>query len=309
MGVWSATRWIPGPPRRNAGVRSLMRFGGTLTLNGLVVYIAYNLEKVLLGRFWGAEAIGIYGRAYQLIRTPTDNLNSSIGEVAFAALSRVQDDRSRFRNYFLKGYSLVLAMTIPITVMCAFFANDLIAVLLGPKWNSVAPIFSLLAPTILVLAIINPLGWLMFALGLVDRSLKTALVLAPIVITGYLVGLHYGPRGVAFGYSAVMLLWAIPHTAWCIHGTGVSLRDVLVTVSRPLVSGLGAALIAFVVHHLTLPFLSTFPRLLAEGLTLMIVYTLILFYGMGQKALYLDVFRGFRKRAPQVEEDTRMVPA
>ena len=45
----------------------MLRFGGTLTLNGLVVYVAYNFEKVLLGRFWGAEAIGLYGRAYQLI--------------------------------------------------------------------------------------------------------------------------------------------------------------------------------------------------------------------------------------------------
>ena len=33
------------------GIRSMMRFGGTITLNGLVVYVAYNLEKVLLGRF------------------------------------------------------------------------------------------------------------------------------------------------------------------------------------------------------------------------------------------------------------------
>ena len=309
VGVWIAAAWVPGPPRRQAGVRSLMRFGGTLTLNGLVVYIAYNMEKVLLGRFWGAEAIGIYGRAYQLIRTPTDNLNSSVGEVAFAALSRVQNDPSRFRNYFLKGYSLVLAMTIPITMMCAFFAGDLIAVLLGPKWNSAAPIFSLLAPTILVLAMINPLGWLMFALGMVERSLKIALVLAPIVIAGYLAGLHYGPKGVAFGYSAVMILWLIPHTAWCIHGTPVSLRDIFVTVSRPLASGLMAALIALGVHHLSLSFLPPLPRLLVEGTTLLGAYGGMLFYVMGQKDFYFDVLRGFRKRAPAVEEEKSLVPA
>src|SRR4029077_7310094 len=95
IGVWTATAWMPGLPRRNAGVRSLMRFGGTLTLNGLVVYVAYNLEKVLLGRFWGAEAIGIYGRAYQLITIPTDNLNSAIGGVAFSALSRIKEDQPR----------------------------------------------------------------------------------------------------------------------------------------------------------------------------------------------------------------------
>ena len=59
-------RMIQGAPRR-AGICSMMRFGGALTLNGLVVYVACNVEKVLLGRFWGVDALGIYGRAYQLI--------------------------------------------------------------------------------------------------------------------------------------------------------------------------------------------------------------------------------------------------
>ena len=135
----------------------MMRFGGTMTLNGLVLYVAYNFENVLLGRFWGAEAIGVYGRASQLIRIPTDNLNSAVGEVAFSALSRVQDDPDRLKRYFLKGYSLVLALTLPITIACALFANDLVLVLLGPKWKDATEIFRLLAPTILVFAMANPL--------------------------------------------------------------------------------------------------------------------------------------------------------
>jgi PST family polysaccharide transporter len=56
LGFWMATSWVPGIPRRQAGIRSMIRFGGTMTLNGLVVYIASNFEKVLLGRYWGAEA-------------------------------------------------------------------------------------------------------------------------------------------------------------------------------------------------------------------------------------------------------------
>ena len=179
----------------------MMRFGGTITLNGIVAYIAYNAEKVLIGRFWGADAIGLYGRAYQIVNIPTDNLNSAIGEVAFSALSRLQDDAQRFRSYFLKGYTLVMTLTIPITVICTVFAKDVILVVLGPKWLEAVPIFRLLGPTILVFALINPLGWLLWSLGLVARSLKIALVFAPIIILGYIIGLPYGPKGVAFAYS------------------------------------------------------------------------------------------------------------
>ena len=227
IGFWAATGWVPGMPQRRTGIRSMMRFGGTLTLNGLVAYVAYNAEKILIGRFWGADAIGIYGRAYQLVNIPTDNLNSAVGEVAFSALSRLQDDPRRLKSYFLKGYSLVLAMTLPITIACALFADDVVVVLLGPKWKDAVAIFRLLAPTILIFALINPLGWLLFSLGLVERSLKIALVFAPSIIGGYVLGLPYGPKGVAFAYSAVMTLWVIPFIAWCVHGTVVSFRDIL----------------------------------------------------------------------------------
>ena len=126
----------------------------------------------MIGRFWGADAIGIYGRAYQIINIPTDNLNSAVGEVAFSALSRLKDDPVRFRSYFLKGFSLVLGLTLPVTIACALFADDMVFVLLGPKWKDAATIVRLLAPTITIFAIINPLGWLVFSLGLVGTGVE-----------------------------------------------------------------------------------------------------------------------------------------
>jgi O-antigen/teichoic acid export membrane protein len=300
--VWIATSWIPGIPRRGAGIRSMMRFGGTVTLNGLVVYIASNLDKVLVGRSWGTSAIGIYGRAYQLISIPTDNLNASVGEVAFSALSRIQDDPIRLKSYFLKGYSLVLALTLPITLACAFFADDIILIALGPKWMEAAPLFRLMAPTILVFAIANPLGWLVTSIGLVSRNLKIALLIAPTMVASYVLGLRYGPKGVAFAYSAALTLWLLPLIAWCVHGTVVSFRDVLLTISRPLVSGIIAVGFAFGVRLIYGHSLPPLPRLVLENAVLLVIYLAMLLFVMGQRAFYLDVLRGFKKR-PSVDTE------
>ncbi len=305
--LWRTTGWIPGRPRLQVGLHSMMRFGGGLTLVNLIVYIAYNLEKVLLGRFWGAGALGLYGRAYQLINLPTDNLNGAFSGVAFSGLSRVQNEPKRFKSYFLKGYSLVLALTVPMTLGAALFAHDLIFLLLGPKWQEVVDIFRLLTPTILIFALINPLAWLTFSLGMVGRNLKVVLVLAPLVIGGYVIGLPHGPKGVAFGYSAVMTLWAIPHIAWCVHGTVISLRDILLAASRPLGSGIVAAVLAYGVQFFVGQSLSPLPRLLLGSAVLLVAYVGTLFYVMGQKAVYWDLLRGLRKRS-SVEEPP-LVPA
>jgi O-antigen/teichoic acid export membrane protein len=294
IGCWVATGWVPGMPQRRAGIRSMMHFGGALTFTGLLVYIGYNAEKVLIGRFWGADAIGLYGRAYQLVNIPTENLNTAAGEVAFAALSRLQDDPVRLRSYFLKGFSLVLGLTLPVTIACALFADDMVFVLLGPGWEDAAAIVRLLAPTIAIFAIINPLGWLIFSMGLVARGVKAGPVLAMIMITGYVIGLPYGPRGVALAYSAVLTLWVIPHILWCVHGTPISLRDVVLAVSRPMCSAILAAVVALGVRLICGSFVSPFPRLVLETAVLLFAFFGLLLFAAGQKSLYMDLFRGLK---------------
>jgi O-antigen/teichoic acid export membrane protein len=303
LGFWITTKWVPGPPRKRTGIRSMMHFGGTITLNGLVIYISSNFEKVLLGRFWGADALGIYGRAYQLINIPTANLNSAAGEVAFSALSRLQDDPVRLKSYFLKGYSLVLAMTMPMTVACALFADDLIFVFLGPKWKAAAPIFRFLAPTIMAFAIANPLGWLIMSLGLVRRGLKMALVIAPLLILSYLIGLRWGPQGVAIAYSTVMLLWVFPLIAWAVHGTVISFWDVMRTASKPAISSIVAAGLAFAVRFFYGQTLNPIPRFALEISVLMITFIGMLLFATGQKALYMDLIRGLVRPSAAKEKE------
>jgi O-antigen/teichoic acid export membrane protein len=301
IGNWVTSGWVPGRPRGQSGIRSMLRFGGGITLYGLIGYVATNFEKILLGRFWGVDALGIYGRAYQLINIPTDNLNFAAGEVAFSALSRVQNEPARLKNYFLKGYSFVVAMTLPLTIACALFADDMILVLLGPKWNATAPIFRFLAPTILVFAIANPLSWLLCSIGRVGRLLKMSLVVTPLMIAGYFVGLPYGPKGVAFAYSSLMLLWILPAIAWAVHGTGIFFRDVLLTVAWPLASGAVAAMFALGTRSLYGHFLPPLPRLMLEGVVMLAVYLGMLFFATGQKSFYLDLLRSLR-RSSSVEE-------
>ena len=295
--VWIAAGWVPKKPGSAVGIGPMLRFGGTVTLNGLVVYVAYNLEKVLLGKFWGAETVGIYGRAYQLSNIPTDNLNSSVGGVAFSALSRLQHEPDRFRNCFLKIYSLILALTLPITIVCALFAPDAIAVLLGPKWRDAAPILRLLSPTILAFAMINPFSWLLFSLGMVARSLKIALVIAPLVIAGYLIGLPYGPKGVATGYSVAMALWVIPNIFWCIRDTTITFQDVISTLIRPLVSGITAAAVAFGAQMFYGDSHSHILRLALGTTVFGLVYVAMLLYALGQKEFYIDLVRILRGRS------------
>ena len=294
-GAWIACWWLPSAPRRGIDVRSFIRFGSTLVLNNLVVYVGYNFEKLLLGRAFGSDALGTYSRSYQLTLLPTQMMHTALGSVAFSALSRLQDQPARLRSYFLKGYSIVVSMMLPVAMFCAVLADDIILVLLGPKWTQSAPIFQLLAPTILVFGIINPLSWLMQSTGHQGRSLRIALVLAPVVIVAYLVGLPYGPRGVAMSYAIAMMLWLVPHVFWSVHGTPISARDLLAVVVRPLGATFGAALAALVMQQWTMHIPFAIVRLVLCVTVGLVVYGALLLNVMKQKDFYQDVLRGLKR--------------
>jgi PST family polysaccharide transporter len=296
--AWLTAAWVPGVPRRPVAINSMLLFGGTVTLNSLVVYIAYNCEKALLGRFWGADSLGIYGRAYQLVSIPTASLINTAEGVAFSALSRLQDDHPRLKSYFLKGYSLVVSMVLPLTVFCALYANEIVSICFGPKWKEAAVIFRLMTPTILVFGMINPLAWLLLSVGLQGRSLRIALVIAPLVISAYVIGLPYGPRGVAFAYSAAMTLWLVPHIMWCLYDTAVSPKELFAAISRPFLASIVAGALTFAFHAYTWPWLNVMVSLVLGGCLMLLLYAWVLLFALGQWAFYFDVIKAFRRPAP-----------
>ena len=134
-----------------------------------------------------------------------------------------------------------------------------------------------------------------------------ALVIAPVVIMGYVVGLRYGPCGVALGYSTTMTLLIVPVMAWAKHGTLISWWDLLQAVSRPFLSATVAAAFAFGVQFLCGRSLSPFLRLALGIGVLSGSYLWMLLYVMGQKAFYLDLLRGLKDRSSVEEKESVVV--
>jgi PST family polysaccharide transporter len=84
----------------------------------------------------------------------------------------------------------------------------------------------------------------------------------------------------------------------------ISLRDLLQASRRPFLSAIVAAAFAFTAQFFYGQSLSPFPRLLLGGGILLIVYLWMLLYVMGQKAFYLDLLQGLRKRSSVGEKES-----
>ncbi len=293
--VWLTCRWIPGRPQRVEGLQSMLSFGAFATLNSTLAYVAYNVDKVLVGRFLGAEVLGVYGRAYQLVTLPSDNLNAALGSALFPALSRLQDDPARQRNYFLRGYATFLAVILPISLACGLYAEDFVRVLLGRQWGAAAPIFRLLAPTIVGFGMMNPMLHLLYATGQTQRSVRISLLIAPVVICGYALGLAHGAAGVAIGFSAGLCVLILPVVAWSRRGTLITGTDLVRAVLPAALATLAGGAVSYAASG-AFAGLRPVLRLVATSGILMLVHFAVLLALPSQRRLFGEVLRALRGR-------------
>ena len=169
----------PGLPKKDTGVRSMIRFGGNLTGFATINYFARNGDNLLIGRFWGAEQLGIYVRAYQLMMLPIDQINEPMTTVAVPSLSRLVDAPEEYRRAYLRMIEKIAFLTMPSVGLMIVTADWIVRIVLGPRWAEVATILQILGAAALVQPIANTTGWLFVTQGRTNEIFKMAMCGGP----------------------------------------------------------------------------------------------------------------------------------
>ncbi|MCM2305681.1 MAG: lipopolysaccharide biosynthesis protein, partial [Elusimicrobia bacterium] len=232
--TWRLAGWRPGWPRRGTGVRGMLVFGGHLSGAGFVSYFNRNLDNILIGLYWGPAVLGIYSKAYGLLKQPLSQIGSPTSAVIVPALSRLQDEPVRFRDYFIKAMKAVVFLAMPMVVFTWVDARELVLILLGRKWLEVVPLFKALAPAAILGVSQVFATWLYQSLGRGERMFKSSTAVLGVLILAFVGGLPWGGLGVAAAYSAAYCLIVYPSMAYAVRGTPLTLPDIAGAVWRPI---------------------------------------------------------------------------
>ena len=224
--VWMTCRWVPGLPKRNSGVRSILSFGGNITGYATVNYFSKNADNLLIGRFWGPQQLGLYNKAAQLVGLPTDQINEPLTSVAIPALSRLASDPERYRKAYLRIMEKILMLVLPTIALITVCSDWVIAIVLGPQWKDAGPVLVFMSIAGLTQPVLGTVGWLLVTQGRGPDLLRWSLINAPISILSIAVGLRWGPVGVAASYSLTRILVTNPLMFWFVGRCGpVRTRD------------------------------------------------------------------------------------
>ena len=238
LGVFLLCRWAPGPPRRVPGTASMVQFAlqvyGRFSFN----YGARNMDNVLVGSRFNAQALGFYKKAYDLFALSGSLLVSSLTPVAVSTLSRLNRDTVQYKRRLLSLMALTAFVGMGVGASLTLVGKDAIRLLLGPQWEPSGRVFSYFGPGIGIMLLYGTHGWIHLSIGKPGRWFRWGIV--EFAVTGglFFAALPWGPEGIAIAWTASFCILTIPALWYAGRPIQLGTWPVLAAVWRYFVASL-----------------------------------------------------------------------
>ncbi len=139
---------------------------------------------------------------------PRDTADATV--VFLPTLSRLQSQPQRYRSTFLRLYEAIALSVFFLSSLLLALAKPATLVLLGNKWADASAIFAGFTFTTIALPLSYAGNWLLTSQGRGKDIFRVTSINAFLTLASFIVGLPFGPLGVAISFSATGLLLRLP---------------------------------------------------------------------------------------------------
>jgi len=212
--IFLAQGWRPMWRLKMDDVRPFLGFGGSLVASNFINQTINSIDLFFGGRMLMIAQLGLYSIPRNLTLQIQLVVNPIITRVGFPLIAKLQHDVIRVKSVYLKTLNMTASTNAPIYLAVAFYAPEVIAVLLGSKWSSSGDLLRLLALWGGLRSLGNPVGILVLGMGRADLSLKWVCGVLLLMIPVLWFGAQFGAYGLAFSMFCIQCVLFIP--AWYI---------------------------------------------------------------------------------------------
>lgn len=202
--------WRPGLPAAGVGTRHLFNFGAKLGAAQFLSYAASNADNYAISVRSSAYDLGMYSRAFQLLRLPLNQFLGPLTNVLLPILSRLRADLGSYAAFLLRCQWVLCSAAVLGFALAVPLARDVIGLVLGEQWLPSAPLFQLLAVggAFQVFSFVS--YWIFISLGLTGQLLRYNLVTKTLTVAAIVVASESGVRAVAVTQAACLALsWPV----------------------------------------------------------------------------------------------------
>jgi O-antigen/teichoic acid export membrane protein len=217
-------------------------------LSQIAIACMSQLDRFIIGRFFGAIPLGLYRQAQQLILAPIEQLRGPLYSVSSPSLSILQTDPKRYRRYYQRIVLVISLATMPLGLFIAIYAAEITHVLLGPNWVAAAVFLRIFGVVASLKPCLDTTSVVMLTYGLSKRLLTLAVVYNALLAGLMFVGIYWGAVGIALSNIVTIVLLMIPMLSISLRGTPVTVTAFLEAVSTPAIATAIMAAVLLAIH-------------------------------------------------------------
>ncbi|MEW6536572.1 MAG: MOP flippase family protein [Candidatus Auribacterota bacterium] len=201
--IYFRKTWLPKFYFQFSEVKSYLRFGAFQMGDRIIGYLSANVDNLIIGRFLGAEALGFYALAYNLITIPLTKINPIILNVAFPMFSKIQDDQEKVRYGYCQMTRFIAFITFPILTGLAVVSPLFIPIAYGDQWSTAIPILQILCMVGLLRTVCAPYNSLLLSKGRADIGFYISIFYLVSCTITLMIFRAWGIIGIALGVLCV----------------------------------------------------------------------------------------------------------
>ena len=204
--LWLITPWRPSLRFSTASIRKLGGFAGNVFAENLLWQGGRTVASVMIGRVLGAAALGTYALATTVILMPFARIAAPLQQVFFPAFSRINDDRERMADIWIRATRLIGAISIPALVGLIVVAPEFVQVVLGSKWEDATPVIQILALVGIIQSLHTLNAEVLLALNKAGTLVRYTILWVAATIAAVAIGVQWDIVGVAICYAVATIL-------------------------------------------------------------------------------------------------------
>ena len=140
--VWGG--WKPQAIFSWQSFRELFAFSSNIMLANVLNVLFLNIYSAIIGRLYSSRELGYYSQANKWSDMGVTTLYGIILNSTYTLFSAIQNDPDRLLRSYRKSMKLTAFITFPTLLGLSLAARPFILILLGDKWETSIPMFSLL---------------------------------------------------------------------------------------------------------------------------------------------------------------------
>ncbi|MDT8412404.1 MAG: MOP flippase family protein [Vicingaceae bacterium] len=269
--------WRPSFIFKWQALKSMLGFSASIAGDTMLTYWARNLDNLLIGKFIGGDALGLYTKAYSIMMLPIKNISQVINSVLFPSFSSIKQDLTKLKTVHLRILSAILLVVLPICCIIWLSAYELVYILFGNNWLDMVPLVQILTFLGISQSMLKINGALYLALGKAQLALKLSFYFQLVTFSLIILGLWLGGLyGLVIAYAFASILIFFPSFYFIGKQIQLTLLEFLKKAAPILISGCVMVIVTWLIDHYVIQFNQVVVSLLFKSSVASLSYVVML---------------------------------